>query len=207
MGERLSLVTCKQTADHFTPIMWFDFISWRFHFIKGRFHHSNCIKYNQNDVTQNCISSETPNWYMCATWEIKTQIYGLHICLPKEKWGQIFLLVFAPMCFLWNNLWSVSRYVMEAGWEGPSLSLTAPIWECRSRIGDYRFTFFMDLLPNYTFYTNLTILFIGYLLIEDGANLITFNSSSLKVLDSSRKIQNDVPFDTYYRKPELISWR
>ena len=35
-----------------------------------------------------------------------------------------------------------------------------PIWKYRSGIGDHRFTFFMDLFPNYTFYTNLTILFI-----------------------------------------------
>ena len=30
---------------------------------------------------------------------------------------------------------------------------------------------------------------------------------SLKLLDCGRKIQNDVHIDTYYRKPELISWR
>ena len=30
---------------------------------------------------------------------------------------------------------------------------------------------------------------------------------SLKLLDSGRKIQNDVHIDTYYCKPELISWR
>ena len=30
---------------------------------------------------------------------------------------------------------------------------------------------------------------------------------SLKLLDCSRKIQNDVHIDTYYRKPELTSWR
>ena len=29
---------------------------------------------------------------------------------------------------------------------------------------------------------------------------------SLKLLDYSRKIQSDVHIDTYYRKPELISW-
>ena len=30
---------------------------------------------------------------------------------------------------------------------------------------------------------------------------------SLKLMDCGRKIQNDVHTDTYYRKPELISWR
>ena len=34
--------------------------------------------------------------------------------------------------------------------------LAAPIWKYRSGFGDHRFTFFLDLLPNYTFYTNLT---------------------------------------------------
>ena len=55
LNERLSLVTYKQRAVHFIPMMWFDFIRWRFHFIRGRFHYLNCIKHNQNDVTQNCI--------------------------------------------------------------------------------------------------------------------------------------------------------
>ena len=44
-SERLSFVTCEQRADHFTQIMWFDFIRWRFHFIRGRFPYSDCIKY------------------------------------------------------------------------------------------------------------------------------------------------------------------
>ena len=48
LSERLSLVTCKQGADHFTRMMWFDFIKWRFHFIRGRFHYSESIKYCQN---------------------------------------------------------------------------------------------------------------------------------------------------------------
>ena len=41
LSELLSLVTCKQRADHFTPMMWFDFIRWRFHFIRRLFHYSN----------------------------------------------------------------------------------------------------------------------------------------------------------------------
>ena len=44
-----------------------------------------------------------------------------------------------------------------------------------SGIGDHRFICLIDLLPNYTFYTNLTILSIGYLLIEDVTNPMTFN--------------------------------
>ena len=73
LSEPLSLVACKQRADHFTPIMWFYFIRWRFHFIRRLFHYSNLIKYNQNGVIQNCISSETHNWYMYNIWDIETQ--------------------------------------------------------------------------------------------------------------------------------------
>ena len=94
------MVTCKQRADHFTPMMWIEFIRWRFHLIRGRFHYSNCIRLNQNDVTHNCISPETHNWYMYTAWEIETQNLWL-----TQMTSQ------APVCFLWNNLWSVSRYL------------------------------------------------------------------------------------------------
>ena len=65
------------------------------------------------------------------------------------------------MGFLWNNLWSVCPYIMGlfSGWWTPGGNdqqyLAAPIWKCMSGIGDHRSTCFMDLLPNYTFYTNL----------------------------------------------------
>ena len=85
LSELLSLVTCKQRADHFTPIMWFDFIRWRFHLIRGQFHYSNCIRYNQNDVTQNCILPETHNWYMYTAWEIEIQ--SLWLTQMPSKWG------------------------------------------------------------------------------------------------------------------------
>ena len=66
--------------------------------------------------------------------------------------------------FLWNNLWSVSRYIMGTfsdWWRlvgRTSPVSNPPTRKCRSGIGDHRFTFFMDLPPNYTFYTNLTYL-------------------------------------------------
>ena len=120
---------------------------------------------------------------ICIQYErYKPQIYGLPRCLPNEKWGvKRFLLVLALMCFLWNNLWPVSRYIIGpfSGWwrQGGNGQhyLAAPIWIYRSGIGDHRFTFFMDLLPNYAVYTNLSILFIGYLLIEDVTSPMTFN--------------------------------
>ena len=145
LSELLSLVTCEQRADHFTPMMWFDFIRWRFHLIRRRFHYSNCIRYNQNNVTQNCISPETHNWYMYRAWEIKIQnLWLTQMASQGGVWGQ---KIFACLCFLWNNLWSVSRYIMGpfSGWwrlEGRTNPVSnPPIWKCRSGIGDRRFPF------------------------------------------------------------------
>ena len=61
-------------------------------------------------------------------------------------------------------------------WELRSLlSIIRLCIQCMSGIGDCRFTFLIDLLINYTFYTNLTILSIGYLLMEDVTSLIMFS--------------------------------
>ena len=38
-------------------------------------------------------------------------------------------------------------------------------------------------------------------------HLLAISKPSLKLWDCGRKIQNDVDIDTYYCKPELISWR
>ena len=83
------------------------------------------------------------------------------------------------MCFSWNNLWSVSRYIIGHfnGWwrlggsdqQNPALPFENVGQELV--IHDSHF----DLLPNYTFHTNITILFIGYLLIEDVTSLIMFH--------------------------------
>ena len=61
LSEQLTLVTCKQRADNFTSMMWFGFVRRWFHFIRGRFHYSDRTKYNQNDMTQNSIFSDTHN--------------------------------------------------------------------------------------------------------------------------------------------------
>ena len=96
----------------------------------------------------------------CSQYEKeKPKIYGLQRCLPKEKWEvERFLFVSAPTGFLWNNLWSVSRYIMGllSGWwrqgGNDQQYLATPIWKCMY----HRFTFVIDLLPNYTFDINLT---------------------------------------------------
>ena len=129
-----------------------------------------------------CISSETHNWSMYTIWEIETQNYGLHRCLPKEKWQiERFLFLLASIGFLWNNLWSVSRYVMgplSGRWRqsgNDQQCLAAPIWKYRSGFGDHRFTFFIDLRPNYTFYTNLTNIVHWVVAYRDGAHLVRLN--------------------------------
>ena len=68
LSERLSLVTCTPRTDHLIAMMWFDL--WRFHFFRGRFHHSECTKYCQKYMIQTHISYETYDWYMYAIWEI-----------------------------------------------------------------------------------------------------------------------------------------
>ena len=94
--------------------------------------------------------------------------------------------------FFLNNLWSVSRYIMgpfigrwRQGRNGQHL-LAAPIWQYRSGIGDHQFKIFTDLLPNYTFYTNLSILFIGYLFIENVTSLMTFNLGKVQKIMQHR---------------------
>ena len=99
-----------------------------------------------------------------------------------EKWDvDRFLLVLAPIGFLWNNLWSVSRYIigpLSGRWRQGGIDqqrLAAPIWKYRSGFGDHRFTFFIDLLPNYTFYTSLTNIAIWVIAYRDVAHPITLN--------------------------------
>ena len=53
--------------------------------------------------------------------------------------------------------------------------LAAPIWKYRSGFGDHRFAFFIDLLPNYTFYTNLTNIVHWVVVYKDVAHLMTLN--------------------------------
>ena len=128
--------------------------------MRGRFHYSNCIKYNQNYVTQKCISSETPNWCMYTICEIETpNLWFTQMPSRGEVVVIRFLIVLALMCFLWHNLWSVSHYTMGpfSGWwrQGGNGQryLAAPIWIYRSGFGDHRFNFF------YGFASKLHILY------------------------------------------------
>ena len=79
---------------------------------------------------------------------------------------------------MWNNLWSVSRYVMgplSGRWRqsgNDQQCLAAPIWKYRSGFGDHRFNFFIDLRPNYTFYTNLTNIVDWVVAYRDVAHLV-----------------------------------
>ena len=170
LSEWQSMVTCKQMADHFTPVMWFH---------RG---HLWLQQVQSNDMIKNCIWSETRNWYMYATWEIDPICIVLYITTSQGRvGGQIILLIVARLCFSRKTLWLVCRYVTEPfngclRQDGKDQQyLTAPIWKCMSEISDHRFTFLMDLLSNYTFYTNLTLFCIVCLLIEDVPSMIIFN--------------------------------
>ena len=133
-------------------------------------------------MIQNCISSETHNWYMYTIWEIETQnLWFTQMPSQRVMGVERFLLVLAHIGFLWNKLWSVSRYIMgplSGRWRlcgNDQQCLAAPIWKYRSGFGDHRFTFFIDLLLNYTFYTNLTNIVHWVVVYRDVARLITLN--------------------------------
>ena len=119
---------------------------------------------------------------MYTIWEIETQ----HLWLKQmpsqgEMADRKILFILAPIGFLWNNLWSVSRYVMgplSGRWRqsgNDQQCLAAPIWKYRSGFGDHRFTFFIDLRPNYTFYTNLTNIVHWVVAYRDVAHLVKLN--------------------------------
>ena len=179
-------------------MMGFDFIRWRFHFIRGRFHYSECIKYCQKyDAKPHFISTHNLDVY--ATWEIEPKNLGFtQMTSQGGVEGQTILLILAPMCFLWNNLCQfvvkyngANHWLLEQGWDGQQ-HLTAPLWKCMSGIGDHRFTFLVDLLSNYTSYTNLTIFSIRRLLIEDVTSLIVLNLWKVEKIMQHRLISVEV---------------
>ena len=157
--EYVVSLSCKQRAEHFTRIMWFYFIKWRFHFIRGRFHNSwvHQILSKIFDTKPNFI------WKLLLIHVRK----NIGFTQMTSQWGvedPNILLTLAPMCFLWNNLWSVCRCItgpvsgcssqVGMGW---STTFNRSTWKSMSGIDDHRVTFLMDLLSYYTFYTNLTL--------------------------------------------------
>ena len=155
---------------------------------------------------------------MYTIWEIKPKIYGLCRCLPKEKREvERFLLFLAHTVFLWNNLWSVSRYIMgsfSGCWRlcgNDQQCLAAPIWKYRSGFGDHRFTFFIDFLPNYTFYTNLTNIVHWVVTYRDVAHLITLNWGNVekkyaKSFDAGLRSLNNLELLLYDQSVDCIYW-
>ena len=84
--------------------------------------------------------------------------------------------------------------------------LAAPIWKYRSGIGNHRFTFFIELLSNYTFYTNQTNIVHWVVAYRDVAHLITLNLGKswekyAKSFDAGLK---SVPRLFSYRHKELL---
>ena len=120
---------------------------------------------------------------MYTIWEIETQNLWLTQMPSQGEMADrnIFVCLSLSTGFLWNNLWSVSRYVMgplSGRWRqkgNDQQCLTAPIWKYRSGFGDHRFTFFIDLRQNYTFYTNLTNIVHWVVAYRDVAHLVRLN--------------------------------
>ena len=123
------------------------------------------INYNK----KHCISSKAHNRYRYTTWKMKIQKLGfkqISVVWEGVVGVKIFCLFWHPCVSCGKPVVSLSLYNRPInGWwrlggKGQPY-LTTPIWKCMSGIGDHRFTFLMDLLPNYTFYTDPTILSIG----------------------------------------------
>ena len=133
-------------------------------------------------MIQNCISSETHNWYVYTIWEIETQnLWLTQMPSQGEMADRKIFVCLSTYRLLWNNLWSVSRYVMgplSGRWRqsgNDQQCLAAPIWKYRSGFGDHWFTFFIDLRPNYTFYTDLTNIVHWVVAYKDMAHLVRLN--------------------------------
>ena len=133
-------------------------------------------------MIHNCISSEIHNWYMYTIWEIETQnLWLTQMPSQGEMADRKIFVCLSTYRLLWNNLWSVSRYVMgplSGRWRqsgNDQQCLAAPIWKYRSGFGDHRFTFSIDLRPNYTFYTNLTNIVHWVVAYRDMAHLVRLN--------------------------------
>ena len=119
---------------------------------------------------------------MYTTWEIETQnLWLTQMPSQGEMADRKIFVCLSTYRLLWNNLWSVSRYVMgplSGRWRqsrNDQQCLAAPIWKYRSGFGDHRFTFFIDLRPNYTFYTNLTNIVHWVVAYRDMAHLVRLN--------------------------------
>ena len=86
--------------------------------------------------------------------------------------------------------------------------LAAPIWKYRSGFSDHRFTFFIDLRPNYTFYTNLTNIVHWVVAYRDVAHLIRLNlgkswEKPAKSFDAGLSI--DTKRDSNHLAPKMIT--
>ena len=119
---------------------------------------------------------------MYTIWEIETQnLWLTQMPSQGEMADRKIFVCLSTYRLLWNNLWSVSRYVMgplSGRWRqsgNDQQCLAAPIWKYRSGFGDHRFTFFIDLRPNYTFYTNLTNIVHWVVAYRDMAHLVRLN--------------------------------
>ena len=107
------------------------------------------------NTKQNRISSETHNWDVDATWEIEPKNVGFtQMTSQGGVKGQIFRLSWFLCVFLWNNLWSVCRYITGQitgclSQDGTVNNIKQlPVVEnvCQESVIDHQLTFLVGLL-------------------------------------------------------------
>ena len=133
-------------------------------------------------MIQNCISSENHNWYMYTIWKIETQNLWFTQMPSQRVMGgrKIFACLSTYRLFCGTTsgqlvVISWGHSVADGDCGNDQQGLAAPIWKYRSGFGDHRFAFFIDLLPSYTFYTNLTNIVHWVVVYRDVAHLMTLN--------------------------------
>ena len=154
----------QQGADHITPMMLFDFTRWKFHFPRRRFHYLSCIKYNRMILHKIafCLKSITDSSTKHKRLKSRVETDGF----PRKSRRLKYFACLGTYVLLWNNMWSVCHYVIGpfgGWWRLGGSGKPSPFQKCMLGIGVH----LVDLLPNYTFYTHLTILSIGYFLVKD----------------------------------------
>ena len=144
-------------------------------------------------MIQNCIWSETHNWYMYTMWEIETvNLWFTQMPSQGEMGGRkIFACLGTYRPFV-DHLWSVSHYIMGplSGWWRlggiDQQCLAAPIWKYRSGIGDHRFTFLLICFQITHFTQIWQLLSIWVVADRDVAHPITLNFGTVEKIMQNR---------------------
>ena len=96
-------------------MMWFDFIKWLFHLIRGRFHYSECIQCSKKYMIQNRISFEIQMWNV---WKIEHNNLGINTDGFPRRSGRSkhFAYLNTYMLFCWKPVVSWFLYNRANQW-------------------------------------------------------------------------------------------